>query len=117
MVERVIDNIILPSSNHFGLKVTRPGLGPLSVVPPRTMAALVTFTDTASGTLPLSRAEEAAWRAFLITACQEPVAFDMDELLAWFVANGWSSEDARQWLTRFTGETLLLTEFADAARS
>ena len=48
VVDSVINKIIVPSSNHFGLKVTQPRFGPLSVVPPTTMTALVTFTDIRS---------------------------------------------------------------------
>ena len=95
VVDDVISNVIVPSANRLGLKVTRPRLGPNSVVQPKTMAALVAFSDVATGGgLPLSEASEAAWRKFLITASQEDVAFDRDELRDWFVSNGWVSEDA-----------------------
>ena len=79
------------------------------------MAALLAFSDVATGGgLPFSEASEAAWRRFLITASQEDVAFDKDELRDWFVSNGWGSEDARTLTERFVREATLLAEYSDA---
>ena len=115
VVDDVIRNVIVPSANRFGLKVTQPRLGPNSVVQPRTMAALLTFSDVATGGgLPLSEASETAWRKFLITASQEDVAFDKEELLDWFVKNGWDSDDAGILTERFVRETSLLAEYSEA---
>jgi hypothetical protein len=115
VVDDVITNVIVPSADRSGLKVTYPRLGPNSVVPPRTMAALVAFSDVATGGgLPLSDAPEAAWRRFLITASQQDVAFDQDELRDWFVSNGWASEDARTLTERFVREATLLAEYSEA---
>jgi hypothetical protein len=115
VVDDVIRNVIVPSANSFGLKVTWPRLGPNSVVQPRTMAALVAFSDTATGEgLPLPEASEAAWRKFLITASQEDVAFEMGELRDWFVSNGWRSEDALTLTERFIREATLLAEYSEA---
>jgi hypothetical protein len=115
VVDDVIRNVIVPSANGFGLKVTRPRLGPNSLVQPRTMAALLAFSDVATGGgLPLSEASESAWRKFLITASREDVAFDKEELRDWFVNNGWESEDARTLTERFVREASLLAEYAEA---
>ena len=115
VVDDVIRNVIVLSANRFGLKVTRPRLGPNSLVQPKTMAALLAFCDVATGGgLPLSEASEAAWRRFLITASQEDVAFDTDELRDWFVSNGWGSEDARTLMERFVQEATLLGEYSEA---
>jgi hypothetical protein len=115
VVDDVIKDVIVPSANSFGLKVTRPRLGPNSIVQPKTMAALVAFSDIATGGgLPLSEASEAAWRRFLITASQEDVAFDKDELMDWFFSNGWGSEDARTLMERFVREATLLAEYSEA---
>ena len=79
------------------------------------MAALVAFSDVATGGgLPLSEASEAAWRKFLITASQEDVAFDQEELRDWFVNNGWESDDARILTERFVREATLLAEYSEA---
>jgi hypothetical protein len=115
-VATVVDDVIrnVPSADRLGLKVTRPRLGPNSVVQPRTMAALVAFSDVAAGGgLPLSEASEAAWRRFLIAASQQDVAFDQDELTDWFISNGWLSEDARRLTERFVREATLLAEFSE----
>jgi len=115
VVDDVIKNVIVPSASRFGLKVTRPRLGPNSLVQPKTMAALLAFSDVATGGgLPLSEASEAAWRRFLITASQEDVAFDQDELRDWFVGNGWGSEDACALTDRFVREATLLAEYSEA---
>ncbi len=115
VVDDVIRNVIVPSANGFGLKVTRPRLGPNSLVQPRTMAALVAFSDVATGGgLPLSEASEAAWRKFLITASWEDVAFDQEELRDWFVTNGWESDDASILTERFVREASLLAEYSEA---
>jgi hypothetical protein len=79
------------------------------------MAALLAFSDVATGGgLPLSEASEAAWRKFLITASQEDVAFDKEELWAWFLDNGWESEDASNLTQRFVREASLLAEYSEA---
>jgi hypothetical protein len=115
VLDDVIRNVIVPSANSFGLKVTRPRLGPNSLVQPKTMAALLAFSDVATGGgLPRTEASEAAWRKFLITASQEDVAFDKDELRDWFVSNGWGSEDARTLTERFVREATLLAEYSEA---
>lgn len=115
VISDVISNVIIPSANDVGLRVTRPRLGPNSVVQPKTMAALVAFSDVATGeVLPLSQSSEAAWRRFLIAASQEDVAFDKDELSDWFVSNGWNSEDARTLTERFVREATLLAEYSEA---
>jgi hypothetical protein len=115
VVADVISNVIVPTANHLGLKVTRPRLGPNSVVQSKTMAALVAFSDVATGGgFPLSEASEGAWRKFLITASQEVVAFDRDELRDWFVSNGWVSEDARTLMERFDRDATLLAEYSEA---
>lgn len=118
VVDDVIKNVIVPSANNFGLKVTRPRLGPKSLVQPRTMAALLAFSDAATGgRLPLAQVSEAAWRKFLIAASSEDVAFDTEELMDWFVTNGWTSEDARALTERFVREATLLAEYAEAIGS
>jgi hypothetical protein len=98
-------------------QATTARLGPNSLVPPRTMGALLAFSAGAAGANPLSQISESAWRKFLITACQEEVAFDTDELTAWFVAHGWSLGDARGLTERFINEATLLTDYAEALRS
>jgi hypothetical protein len=116
VVDDVISNVIFPSAKSFGLKVTRPRLGPNSLVQPKTMAALLAFSDVATGGgLPLSEASEAAWRKFLITASQEDVAFDKEELRDWFLDNGWESEDASILTERFVREASLLAEYSEAS--
>lgn len=116
VVDDIIKNAIVPAANMFGLKVTCPHLGPNSLVQPKTMATLLAFSDVATGGgLPLSEASEAAWRKFVITASQEDVAFDQDELMDWFVTNGWESKDARTLTDRFVLEATLLAEYAEAS--
>jgi hypothetical protein len=117
VIHDVIENVVIPSANHFGLKVAKPRFGPNSSVPPRTMAALVAFSDVAAGELPLSTTAETAWRKFLIAAGQEDVIIDADELMGWFNANGWSIEASRHLNDRFFSESTLLSEFAEAIRS
>jgi len=115
VVEGVIKNVIVPSAVSHDLKITRPRLGPISVVQPKTLAALIAFCDDSTGGgLPLGEHSEAAWRRFLITASQEDIAFDREELISWFIANGWTSEDARALMERFVREATLLAEFSEA---
>jgi hypothetical protein len=114
VVDDVIKNVIVPSANRLGLKVTRPRFGPISIVQPKTMAALVAFCDVATGEgFPLTEASEAAWRRFLISTSQEDVAFDREELLNWFVSNGWASADARSLTERFVRDATLLAEYSE----
>ncbi len=118
VVDDVIRNVIVPSANLHLLKVTRPRLGPISVVQPKTMAALIAFCDVATGGgLPLADPSESAWRRFLITASQEDVAFDKEELMDWFVSNGWTSEDAGSLVERFVRESTLLAEYSETGGS
>jgi hypothetical protein len=114
VLDDVIRNAIVPSARSFGLEVARPRLGPNSLVQPKTMAALLAFSDVATGGgLPLSEASEAAWRKFLITASLEDIAFDTEELRDWFVNNGWESEDAGILTERFVREASLLAEYSE----
>ncbi len=115
VVEEVMNGVLSPSAASFGLKVTIPRLGSNSRVPPNTLAALLRFSDLAAGTWPLSTDLEPEWRRFVINACQEDAAFDVDELSDWFVTNGWSSEGAHALTERFIGEASLITEYADEA--
>lgn len=116
VIEDVIKNVIVPAANRNHLRVTRPRWGPISIVPPKTMAALVAFCDVATGGgLPLSEPSETLWRRFLVTASRDDVAFDQEELRDWFVSNGWTSEEARGLVERFLRETSLLAEYSETS--
>lgn len=111
VVDDVIKNVISASASDLGLKVTAPRLGYASQVPPKTMAALYGFSDFAAGTWPLSLEMNRAWQHFVATACRDGAAFDVDELMDWFVANGWSTDAARQLRDRFLSEAALIAEY------
>ena len=114
VVEDVMKNVLTPTAANLELKVTFPQFGTKSRVPPRTLAALGLFSDLAAGAWPLSTDLEQHWRRFVIRACQEDVAFDLDELSDWFVTNGWSSEDAHALIEKFMSEASLISEYVDA---
>lgn len=118
VVAEVMDTILLPSANRCGLKVMAPRLGPRSLVQTRTLAALQSFCDLAAESKPddLAPRAEAAWRHFLITAGQEDIAFDIEELTNWFVASGWERVEAERLVERFMREATLLAEYAEAIR-
>lgn len=113
VVDDVIKNVISPSASDLGLTVTTPRLGYASQVPPKTLAALHAFSDLAAGTWPLSTDLNRAWQHFVATACRDGAAFDVDELMDWFVTNGWNSEAARQLRDRFLSEAALIAEYDD----
>ena len=113
IVDDVIRNVINPVATDLGLKVTIPRLGHASQVPPKTMATLYIFSDLAAGTWPLSADMDRAWNRFVATACREGAAFDIDELMDWFVTHGWKSDDARQLRDRFLSEAALIAEYDD----
>jgi len=117
VVDWVIREVVKPTASKHGLKVTTPRLGYLSRVPPKTLASLRLFSDLAAGTWPLNREQERSWRRFVINACQEDAAFDIDELLDWFVTNGWSSEDGRCLTEKFQNEASLISEFQEESSS
>ncbi len=117
VVEDVVKGVLTPSATTLGLRVTIPRLGPNSRVPPRTLAALHSFSDLAAGAWPLTADLEEAWRHFVISACREDAAFDIDELSDWFVANGWTPEAAHALTERFIGEASLITEYDDEQAS
>jgi len=75
------------------------------------MAALYIFSDLAAGQWPLSNDMDRAWQRFVATACREDTAFDVDELLDWFVSNGWTMESARHLRDRFLSEASLIAEY------
>jgi hypothetical protein len=77
------------------------------------LAALRRFSDLAAGAWPLPAELEQVWRQFVISACREDAAFDVDELSDWFVSNGWTSEAARALTERFISEASLITEYDD----
>jgi hypothetical protein len=111
VVDDVIKNVITPAASDLGLKVTIPRLGHASQVPPKTMAALYLFSDLAAGRWPLSPEMDRSWQRFVATACRECAAFDVDELMDWFVTNGWTSDVARQLRDRFLSEAALIAEY------
>jgi hypothetical protein len=113
VVEDVMKGVLTPSASSFGLKVTIPRLGRNSRVPPKTLAALRLFSDLAAGAWPLPTEMEPIWQRFVISACREDAAFDIDELSDWFVTNGWSSEAAHALTERFISEASLITEYED----
>jgi hypothetical protein len=117
VVGDVIKEVVTPSASSFGLKVTIPRLGQLSRVPPTTEAALRMFSDYGAGIWPLPPELERTWRRFVIEACREDAAFDVDELLNWFVANGWTSEAAHALTQRFISEASLITEYEEESKS
>jgi hypothetical protein len=116
VVEDVMHGVLTPSASGFGLKVTIPRLGRMSRVPPKTLAALLLFSDGAAGAWPLPTELERLWRRFVIHACREDAAFDVEELSDWFVGNGWSSEAAHALTERFISEASLITEYDDETR-
>ena len=113
VVEDVIKGVLTPSASDHGLKVTIPRLGPISRVPPKTLAALRQFSDSAAGTWPLNTDQERLWRRFIVNACREDAAFDIDELSDWFVTNGWCSEVARNLTNKFMNDASLISEYED----
>lgn len=117
VVEWVIREVVTPTASKHGLKVTIPRLGFLSRVPPKTLASLRLFSDLAAGTWPLNSEQERSWRRFVIYACREDAAFDIDELSDWFVTNGWSSEDSLGLTDRFQSEASLISEFQEESSS
>ena len=117
VVEGVVRDVLTPSASNFHVKVTIPQLGRNSRVSPRTLAALRSFSDLAAGEWPLSIEGERLWRRFVITACREDTAFDIDELSDWFVTNGWASDVANELTDRFISEASLIAEYNDEAAS
>jgi hypothetical protein len=117
VVEDVMKGVLTPAASSFGLKVTIPRLGRNSRVPPKTLATLLLFSDLAAGTWPLCTELEQIWRRFVISACREDAAFNIDELSDWFVTNGWSSEAAHALTERFISEADLITEFEEESKS
>jgi hypothetical protein len=111
VVEDVIKNVITPSATDLGLRVTVPRIGHLSQVPPKTMDTLYFFSDLAAGMWPLSADMDRAWQRFVATACREGAAFDVDELMEWFVTNGWNSDIAGQLRDRYLSEAALIAEY------
>ena len=113
MVEDVIKGVLTPSASSHGLKVTILRLGPISRVPPKTLVALRQFSDAAAGAWPLSTDQERLWRRFIINACREDAAFDIDELSDWFVTNGWCSQVAGMLTNKFMDDASLISEYED----
>jgi hypothetical protein len=117
VIEWVIREVVVPTASKHRARVTIPRLGYLSRVPPKTLASLRVFSDLAAGTWPLNHEQERSWRRFVINASREDAAFDIDELLDWFVTNGWSSEDGRRLTDKFQNEAALISEFQEESSS
>ncbi len=115
--DEIMSNILTPAADGLGLKKTIPRLGENSRVSPRTLTQLLIFSDLAAGVWPLPAELEPLWRRFVITACQEDTAFDIEELTEWFFTNGWSSEAAEELTERFLSEATLISEYEDATSS
>ncbi len=115
VVEDVIKDVLTPAASDHGLEVKIPRLGPMSRVPPKTLAALRLFSDSAAGASLLSKDQERLWRRFIIIACREDTIFDIDELSNWFISNGWRSEDAHTLTNKFVDDASLISEYEDEA--
>jgi hypothetical protein len=113
MVRDVIDHILTPSARRFGLTISIPRLGQASRVPPNTLIAMGMFSDLASGEWPIDAEHESLWRQFVIQACREDAAFDVDELTNWFESNGWNRTAADALVSRFISEAGLISDYAD----
>ena len=113
VVEDVIQNVLTPAASNLEFKVTIPRLGTNSRIPYRTFTALQAFSDSATGERTLSTDQELLWRRFMIRTCRDDAAFDIDELLDWFVDCGWSSKDAHVLTERFMSDAILISEYDD----
>ena len=59
---------------------------------------------------------EVLWRKFLYAAYRDDVALHLEELTAWFRANGWNAEAATSLTERYVREMALLDEFEQSRR-
>ena len=115
-IKEVIQGVVMAAASDCGLKVRIPKFGNASRIPPRTLSSLTTFSDRAGGHWPLGAKDEALWRRFVIDACQDDCAIDVEDLANWFVTCGWPASVARELTERFVDDSSFLSEYELAIR-
>jgi hypothetical protein len=71
------------------------------------------FSDPARKCLPLNHRETELWNDFVVKAFRAKTVIDEEPFIDWFVAGGWSREDARELAARFYDECQLLSTFLE----
>jgi hypothetical protein len=112
-IQHVLAEVLEPAAAAVGLEVTYPRFGPISRVGARTTSALTAFAEAGDGQWPLPDALEPAWRKFVVTAFREDVAFQPEELIAWFKASGWEERPAVELAKRFSADAALLGQYEE----
>jgi hypothetical protein len=115
-IQHVLTEVLEPAAAEVGLEVSYQRLGPISRVEPRTTTAMTAFAEAAEGRWPLTPALEPLWTAFVRTAVQNDVAINPNELIAWFVANGWTTNDAKEMGDRFYTDAARMREYEDTGK-
>lgn len=115
-IQTVLTEVLEPAAAEVGLEVSYQRLGPTSRMEPRTLAALTDFVETAEGRWPLPPELDPLWAAFVRTAVRNNVAINPSELVAWFAANGWTSQAAEAMRDRFYADAARVLEFEEAGR-
>ncbi len=115
-IQHVLREVLEPAAAAVRLAIAYPHLGPISRVGARTAAAMTALAEAGDGQWPLPDELEPAWRHFVLTAFRDDVAFNPEELTAWFLASGWEEGASVALTKRFYTEAALLGEFEEAAR-
>jgi hypothetical protein len=115
-IQGVLTEVLEPAATEAGLAVSYVRVGPTSRIERRTMTALTALADAAEGRWPLTPELEPLWTALMHTAVRDDVAINPDELVAWFVANGWTNEVAGEMRIRFFKDAARISELEEAGR-
>jgi hypothetical protein len=116
VIRHILREVIEPGATAVGLRVAYPRLGPISRVGPRTEAAMTALVEAANGQWPLPQQGEERWRVFVRTAFREDIAFEPEELTAWFAASGWDDRAATELTNRFYADVALISEYEEVER-
>jgi hypothetical protein len=114
-IVRFQDEGIFPAAREVGMTVRTPGPEEVFVsgLPWEVPDRLRTFSGTARKSLPLTRQEAGLWNEFVIAAFRMKAVIDSDTFASWLMADGWTSESARELTSRLVDECLLLSRYLE----
>jgi hypothetical protein len=114
-INQFLETGILPAARKLGVTVKDPTFAEefFEKLPWEVQQSLSAFNSIGRKTIPLNRAESAAWQAFVIAAYRGPDNVGYEPLTEWLVAQGWPTQAATELTARFFDQFQLLSRYRE----
>lgn len=114
-VDRFLDDGLLRAAKRVGLAVKKGTVADIFFddLPWEAQQSLSVFNNTSRKTVPLNRAESAAWQAFVIVAYRGPDSVSYEPLTEWLAAQGWPQPAATELTARLFDQFQLLSRYRE----